>query len=105
MLLRYLRATWPAGVVETADGAFVCSIGTAPRNADNLREFFVYRDQESKRLWDENGFDESNQDSMIHVIVGDSYIVFVVDHDGGESAKLVDEIIGTLARERVLAAA
>mgnify|MGYP003595564353 CR=1 FL=1 len=95
-VLLLLRAGWPAAVVDDLDDP------RGPRCIDEVfpvhafREVLVYRDDASRRAWDEHGATAETNDSMIHILSEAGGLTFVVDARNSMAGVLVEEIIGAL---------
>ena len=69
IILRVVHRYWPLCLYQNADdeGApLPLPAGTTPRLDP---EFFLYRDEESARSWDEFGATPENQNSMLYVLL------------------------------------
>ncbi|XXY51964.1 hypothetical protein WME91_12555 [Sorangium sp. So ce269] len=93
IMLRFLSAAWPAGVVETSDGRSVMTARQAVRNGATTSQFFVYKDIDAKRSWDEYGLNDANCDKMISVIFEPGFILLISDEEYSISGCLVSDLI------------
>jgi hypothetical protein len=72
VIFRAVRQHWPAFVFQNADDE---SAPFSPRTELWLPqpsgpEFFIYRDEQAARNWDEDGATPENANTMLHVILG-----------------------------------
>lgn len=80
--VRYLLDGWTAAVTQDADTGRRFD-RFAEIDFGNLREVFVYRDEEAFNSWDRLGADVSNANQMIHLLASVGRLTIVVDdlHD------------------------
>lgn len=76
-IYRIIRLDWSNCIVEDSETGDRIEI-FQPEN-QTIREMFVYRDEESKKSWDENGAVKSDANTMIHIIPHDFGVTIVVD--------------------------
>lgn len=77
--VRLIRREWHAMVIEdAATGAVIEWVVPGFQTLPN--EFFVYKNEEMKRLWDEEGACESNANTMFHIIQQANQLTIVVDN-------------------------
>ena len=71
VIFRVVRRYWPGYVFQNADdesGPFTPHAGPwLPRPSG--REFFIYRDEQAARSWDEHGATPENRGTMLYVIL------------------------------------
>ena len=74
IVLRRIRLMWPHCVFEDAErpGCHPISSPWVWFSGTQSTEFFIYRDDEAARAWEEQGATAENQDAMIHVLLGES---------------------------------
>jgi len=76
--VRYVLDRWPEAVMQDGDtGRRFDSF--AAMDFGNLREVFVYRDEQAFDSWERLGADPSNANQMIHLLVSVGHLTIVVD--------------------------
>jgi hypothetical protein len=74
VIFRTVRRHWPNFVYQDADdesAPFVAHTGPwLPEPAG--REFFIYRDEQAARGWDEHGATAENANTMLYVLLGEA---------------------------------
>ncbi|MBI1914461.1 MAG: hypothetical protein HYS12_06940 [Planctomycetes bacterium] len=105
VIFRVVRRHWPRYVFQNADesGPFTPHAGPwLPRPSG--REFFVYRDEESARSWEEHGAIPEILGTMLYVILPAersllvpvaTSVTLVCGELTGETGEVVQEIQGT----------
>jgi hypothetical protein len=101
VILRTVRRHWPQCLYEDADDEAVpvySADGTWPPQLKS-REFFLYRDEEAARSWDEYGAASENDNLMLHVILPHAVetsvqatLTLVCGEPVGEMGALIDDI-------------
>jgi hypothetical protein len=84
-IIETFRRRWPALVFQDADQPSPVEWQTTGLET---REFFVYRDLAAFSSWREHGAATENNDAMIHVVIEDDRITFVVADGDSETAAL-----------------
>lgn len=87
-LQAFFLKLWPEAQVQSADDESLVPIGKAlpPGN-----EFFVFQNTAAARAWDEEGGTDQNQETMVHVILGATFVVGSADSEMGKAvASLVE---------------
>jgi len=93
--VRSIVEFWPGAVIEDAEsGQFYRSYRAVPFN--HVNELFVYRDQTACESWEELGADESNRDTMVHLLYTRQLTVVVDDPAAPEISGMFDAIRGYL---------
>jgi hypothetical protein len=99
-----VRRHWPNCVFQDADdesGPFAPPDIWTPRLIS--REFFLYRDSQAARSWDEHGAAPENHNLMLHVFVPDereSMVTLVCGDVTGEMKQIIREIQTVLGARR-----
>jgi hypothetical protein len=99
VILRTVRRYWPHSVFQNADDPtpFVPDNGQWPPHTPS-REFFIFRDEQAARSWDELGADPENVNTMLHVLLPGTEgkappsLTLVCDHLEGEMGAIVRDI-------------
>lgn len=89
-LFKTLIAVWPNGVLEDTVSANVTrlvEVGSLPD------EFFVYRDRKAYESWDEHGATQDNQGAMIHFLLDDEQVTWVIGEEVGEDVTMISETV------------
>jgi hypothetical protein len=76
--VRYILDQWPAAVMQDGDTARRFD-SFATMGFGQLREVFVYRDEQAFESWERLGADATNANQMIHLLAGDGHFTIVVD--------------------------
>jgi cell fate (sporulation/competence/biofilm development) regulator YlbF (YheA/YmcA/DUF963 family) len=76
--VRYLLDGWPTAVTQDADTGRRFD-RFAEMDFGNLREVFVYRDEEAFDSWERLGAEASNANQMIHLLASAGSLTIVVD--------------------------
>jgi hypothetical protein len=101
VLLRCVRAEWPNGVLEVADGSTTMSIREGlKRRWDAPCEFFLYESRTSYDAWTRDGFTDEHSSSMLSVTVEPDGIAFVVDAKDSRSHQLVAQATDAIRNNR-----
>lgn len=93
VVIETFRRMWPALVVQDANQP-----SPTETPAFDAREFFVYRDQEAFASWREHGATSENADRLIHVIIENDRVTFVVASDDSETYRLAKMAIAERCR-------
>lgn len=107
-IVRFMSYAWPEAIVEDANsgdvvpigGSLAAPLGIEEATARRRGEFFVYKNGQSLRSWEESGATEENGDDMIHFLMGPQTITCVVGHLDSPSAALVDQLCAMVERKR-----
>jgi hypothetical protein len=101
--LRRIRHTWPNFVAESADGTheFNNSTGDWVRLTAQ-KDLLIYRDAESKALWDTDANDPQQDDTMINLIYDPSKnsMTLVLGSEIPSLMSIVDDLRQTFGRYR-----
>lgn len=62
-------------------------------------EFFVYRNVASERAWEEHGATEMEADGLLHILIDETGVDFVVGRPEGEGAAIVSDYRTYMAKE------
>lgn len=74
----YVLDRWPEAVMQDGDTGRRFD-DFAAMDFGNLREVFVYRDQQAFDSWERLGADASNANQMVHLLVSVGNVTIVVD--------------------------
>lgn len=105
-IVQFMAYAWPEAIVEDAHSGSSVPVRSflgplRPGGPSHLPgEFFVYKDEESLRSWEESGATEENGDDMIHFLIGSETITCVVGRLGSGSAELVNQLTSMIERKR-----
>jgi hypothetical protein len=80
--VRYVLDRWPAAVMQDGDTARRFDTFAA-MDFGNLREVFVYKDEQAFQSWERLGADATNANQMFHLLASVGQFTIVVDdlHD------------------------
>lgn len=76
--VRYVLDRWPAAVMQDGDTARRFD-SFAAMGFGQLREVFVYRDEQAFQSWERLGADATNANQMIHLLADPGQFTIVVD--------------------------
>lgn len=102
LLVRSIRREWPSAVIQRADEDEAIPIRNFRFPIIGSAELIVYRDSGSHQSWTSNGATADNQDTMIHLIVSDDSVTFVVDRPDSVLADLARELLESLRLNRIV---
>lgn len=92
LCVRMICLEWPNAVFEDARSERHVH-AYEDLSFSRLGEIFVYRDAEAAKAWQELGADESNQNTMIHILMSDTEMTVVVDDPHAAAmARVLDSI-------------
>jgi hypothetical protein len=72
LIVRRMRQFWPEGVFQDANSAETHGIFEpwVAIHGTNSREFFIYRDAEAAKKWNDAGAVPENSNTMLHFLLG-----------------------------------
>lgn len=76
--VRYVLDQWPAAVMQDGDTGRRFD-NFAAMDFGNLREVFVYLDEQAFHSWERLGADATNANQMIHLLASAGHVTIVVD--------------------------
>jgi len=92
---RAVRQSWPRAVFEHGDsGERYAYFWQVPFG--ELRELFVYRDNEVANVWDARGAVPEVSNTMIHIIYDDDLITLVIDQRDAQMDTIVEAVRSAL---------
>lgn len=98
---------WPEAIFQAADAEHGVPLAHLLDKGKPLsvEEFFLYRDEQSQRTWDEHGWTESNANTMIHFLLAEKQadqveVTMVVDSLTPEIASLYLDLNRELQQPR-----
>jgi hypothetical protein len=97
LILKEVLRFWPSAWYEDSEGSVA---GPVPSISTPCTEFFLYRDEESKRRIDMEGVTEDLSPRLIYAMTNRTGMTFVVDAPGTETSKIVESIVADLQRSR-----
>lgn len=112
IVVRRMRQLWPAGIFQDADSVDKHDIFEAWVNITGTksRDFFVYRDANAVRAWEEVGASPENQNTMLHFLIrlgernGSAIeeLTVVCDRRSHDVARLIDDLEATFRNPQML---
>lgn len=98
--VRAIRRVWRHATMEDA------TTGEAFRQYEDvpfgqLSEIFIYRDQDAKRMWDDEGATPKAFNTMIHLITDEEGLTAVVDDEDAEEIRIILAAIRSLLSDEV----
>ena len=76
--VRYVLDRWPTAVAQDGDTGRRFD-RFAAMEFGNLREVFVYRDEQAFHSWERLGADTTNANQMVHLLASSGRLTIVVD--------------------------
>ena len=101
-ILKAFYELWSNGVWHGVDEVSATYPLSGYESASERKEFFVYENQAMFESWEQNGLNSQNENSMTHVILGDSSITIVVDDRKSELGEYVHDLIMALYHARAM---
>lgn len=96
--VRYILDQWPAAVMQDGNTARRFD-SFAAMGFGQLREVFVYRDEQAFESWERLGADATNANQMVHLLASPGQLTIVVDSmDDVRSASIVRGLRDRLRR-------
>jgi hypothetical protein len=87
---RVASRQWPEAVlVDASSGRRFASFAAAEFGM--LRELFVFRDEASRKTWEQMGLDEGNADTMVYAITRPNELTLVVADPQARTVRAVVE--------------
>jgi hypothetical protein len=87
-ILHLARHVWKEAVIEDAETGDLLN----PEYEDafvGVNGVMIYKDEASRKSWNENGSVEENRNTMIHVIAGWDKITLVVDDEKDSATEII----------------
>jgi len=90
-IVTWLKSKWPALLVEDVDAD--APVAHDAPSVGQMAEFFVYESRKAFETWTASGRTDQNDDSMIHVLLGDTSTTLVHSRASTLAKSLRDAIV------------
>lgn len=87
-VIRIVREFWPDLVVENDDDESV-----------DDGDYFIYKNQQAKDIWDQVGWTETDDADMIYVLFREDHMTVVID-DERRNMNIVEKIRGSVGNRK-----
>ena len=97
LVAKTLRFRWPKAVYQNADtGVRYASYATVPFG--QMRELFVYKDEDAFASWEKLGADASNRNTMVHALASNDSVTVVLDEIDAFAKSVLESVKESMER-------